>query len=277
MLCSRPLAQYGKGKICKGAIMITKPTLLFIHGMWSRPRVWDPMRAHFEAQGYKTLAPALPGHDVTPADPVPIDLPSYGLPDYVQALEAAAWDIDGPVVVVGHSMGSLLAQLLSVRIQPAGLVLLSTAPSADVVALGVEPFKASWPVIRKWGFWREATLLPRSASLYGVYNGVPDDIAQAETDELIHDSGRVLAQIILGALYSGAPSRVDYSRLTCPSLVVVGTQDRITPVGVSRSTARKLAGSVQYREIDNAGHWLFHDPIQGRVLEMMDAFLNRFC
>ena len=38
---------------------MSQPPLFFIHGMWSRPRVWDGMRAHFEAAGYATHAPAL--------------------------------------------------------------------------------------------------------------------------------------------------------------------------------------------------------------------------
>ena len=35
-------------------------TLLFIHGAWLTPAVWQPWQCRYEAQGYKTLAPAWP-------------------------------------------------------------------------------------------------------------------------------------------------------------------------------------------------------------------------
>src|SRR5690606_28149935 len=113
--------------------MAGKPLLYFIHGMWAQPRIWDTLRAHFELQGYKTKAPALPGHDVTPDDPVPDDLEDLGLRDYVAALEADLREIEGPVVLIGHSMGGLIAQMLASRIAPAGLVLLGTAPSSSIL------------------------------------------------------------------------------------------------------------------------------------------------
>lgn len=254
--------------------MTDKPTVLLIHGMWSRPRVWEATRAHLEARGHAVLAPALPGHDIAPGDPVPPELAGYGLADYVDALEAVARTVDGPLVVAGHSLGGLLAQLLAVRVQPAGLALLSPAPSADILAIGLEPLRTTWPLVSRWGFWHQTTLIPREAALYGIFNNVPAADAEREVAELIPDSGRVLGEILAGALHSGKPARVDYARLAMPALVVVGTADRITPAGVARATARRLAGPVRYREFDDVGHWLFHAAVLGQVLGEFDAFLD---
>lgn len=252
--------------------MAGKPLLYFIHGMWAQPRIWDTLRAHFEQQGYKTKAPALPGHDVTPDDPVPDDLDDLGLRDYVAALEADLREIEGPVVLIGHSMGGLIAQMLASRIASAGLVLLATAPSAGILPLAWEPIRTAWPILSQWGFWDEDLPLPREAAFYGVFNNMPAAEAELEYANAIHESGKAFAEVAFG-FFSGR-SRVEYEHIRCPSLIVVGTEDRITPASFARATARRLPGPVQYREIDGAGHWLFHQPVRGKVAGFIERFLN---
>ncbi|MGK2285415.1 alpha/beta hydrolase [Pedomonas sp. V897] len=253
--------------------MAEKPVLYFIHGMWAGPRVWEAYRAHFEAQGYKTRAPALPGHDIEPGEMPPPELAHYSIVDYVAALEAELREIEAPVVLVGHSLGGLIAQILAARLKPAGLVLLAPAPSADILPLAWEPIRTCWPLLSRWGFWDEALTLPREVAFYGVFNGVPADIAEQDYAKAVSESGRVLAEVAFGALAPSRRTKVDYALVRCPGLVVVGTEDRITPVTVARSTARRLPGPVQYRELDNVGHWLFHAPVRDKVFAHMEGFL----
>ncbi|MGZ7196726.1 alpha/beta hydrolase, partial [Streptococcus pyogenes] len=78
--------------------------------------------------GYTCFAPSLPGHDAVPDQPLLVA--RQGLADYRADLEAqiAAQGFDRPPVLIGHSMGGLLAQQLAARIQPTALVLLTPAP-----------------------------------------------------------------------------------------------------------------------------------------------------
>lgn len=253
--------------------MAEKPLLYFIHGMWARPEVWEPYRSRFEAQGYETKAPALPGHDIDPGDLPPLELAHFSISDYVAALEAELREIERPVVLVGHSLGGLIAQLLAARLRPAGMVLLAPAPSADILPLMWEPIRTCWPILSRWGFWDEALTLPREAAFYGVFNGVPTDIAEQYYAQAVCESGRVLAEVAFGALSPSRQTKVQYDLIRCPSLVVVGTADRITPVGMARATARRLPRPVQYRELDDVGHWLFHAPVCDKVMGIMDGFL----
>lgn len=254
--------------------MAGKPLLYFIHGMWAQPRVWDDLRAHFEAEGYETKAPALPGHDVSPKDPPPDDLDDLGLADYVKALEEDLRGISKPVVLIGHSMGGLIAQILASRIAPAGLVLLATAPSSSIFPLAWEPLRTSWPILSQWGFWDEAVPLPREAAFYGVFNGVPQDVAEREFDLAVHESGKAFAEVAFGFLSGSRRIKVDYDHIRCPSLVVVGTEDRITPVSYARATARRLPQPLWYRELDGVGHWLFHQPVRDKVARLIEQFLG---
>ncbi len=246
---------------------MAKPNLFFIHGMWSFAAVWETIRAELEAQGFATHAATLPGHDAVPGD-----LSTLGLADYVAALEAQAVALPEPPVIIGHSMGGLLAQLLATRLPHRGLVLLSTAPSAGILALHGSAIKTTWPVMKKWGYWHKPSAMTREAALYGIFNGVPDDEAEAAIAQLRPDSGRVMFQIGLPFLDKTKASVVDYKKLTAPTLIVCGTADRITPIAISRATARRVSGPVQYKEMDGFGHWLLGEQARPRVVKEISSF-----
>lgn len=251
-----------------------QPPLFFIHGMWSRPRVWDGLRAHFEATGRPTHAPALPYHDAEPGSPPAAALGEVGIGDYVAFLIDAVRALPEAPVIVGHSMGGMLAQLVAERVQPAGLVLLSPAPTASTASLSLAPLRTTFGVTTQKGWWKKPTLIDRERARWGIFNEVPADIAEREIDALIPDSGRVLFQTAMPWADPAKGARVDYARLAMPALVLVGDRDRITPVATARATARQLTGQVDYRELSGVGHWLFHEPVAGRVASEIDGFLR---
>jgi pimeloyl-ACP methyl ester carboxylesterase len=252
------------------------PPILMIHGMWSRPSTFTALRAELEAAGIRSAAVTLPHHDVPPGAPAPAALASLRIAAYVSALEREAADLGEPCVVLGHSMGGLLAQLLSVRIRPRGLILLATAPSAQASTMSAGALRTMWGVTGKWGWWKEATLLDEESARFGVYNGVPEAEIRPALAELTWDSGPVLAQLAAPFLDREHGSRVAYERLVQPSLVITGLEDRIVPPATSRKTARLLsaAGSrVDYEEWANVGHWFFHDAVRPRLGASIARFM----
>lgn len=253
---------------------MTRPPLFFVHGMWSRPRVWDGLRAHFEALGHATHAPALPFHDAEPGDPPAPQLGEIGIGDYVGFLIEQVRQLPEPPVIVGHSMGGMLAQLVAERVQPAALVLLSPAPTATTASLAIAPLRTTFGVTTQKGWWKKPTLIDRDRARWGIFNEVPVDIAEREIDALIPDSGRVLFQTAMPWADPAKGAKVDYARLAMPALVLVGDRDRITPVSTARATARQLAGRVDYVELPGVGHWIFHEPVVDRVAREIDGFVK---
>ena len=256
------------------------PAVLMIHGMWSRPSTYTTLRAELEKAGIQSAAVTLPCHDIAPGSPPPAALSTTRLADYVEALEREAGKLDGPVVVLGHSLGGLLAQLLAERIDPKGLILLSTAPSAQAGAMGtaftLSAMRTLWEVAGGWGWWNEPTLIDEESARAGIFNGVPEAEVRPALAELTWDSGAVLAQISAPFLDSDKGSRVRYERLTMPSLVITGLEDRIVPAAVSRNTARLLASAgsrVDYEEWPNTGHWLFHDAARPKLAASIARFV----
>jgi pimeloyl-ACP methyl ester carboxylesterase len=254
----------------------TRIPLYFIHGMWSFPGVWDGLRARFELAGWTTHAACLPWHDRASNLPPAPELAGAGLQDYVDFLVADIGRLPEVPIIVGHSLGGFLAQAVAERVQPPGLVLLSTGPTASTAAPALTPLRTVWGVIRHWGWWKKPTLLDPEGARYGIYNNVPADIVEAEIKALVWDSGRALFELSLPGLAKAEVAKINYNRLAMPALVIVGDEDRVTPAAQSRNTARALTGAVDYHAVSGAGHWLFHAPVVGKVGDLIERWLGQF-
>ncbi len=250
-----------------------KPPILCCHGLWATPATFARLKPRLEALGHQVVAPALPLHDRDPALPPLAEVGALTVEDYARFLVAEVAKLPAPPILIGHSMGGALAQIVAARVPHAGLVLLSTAATAATPAFGLDPLRTMAGVVTKWGWWHSPTRIDLGPALWGIYNGVPDAIARAEYDGLVWDSGRVIAEMTLPGLSKTGATRVDYARLDQPALVIVGSADRITVPGISRATARKLRGIVDYHEIAGAGHWLFWGDLEARVGDYIEDWL----
>ncbi len=103
----------------------TKPKILMIHGAFCGPWSLEGLQRKFEAAGYPCKAPALRFHDE--ARP-PAALGTTGLADYAADLADEISALGQPPILVGHSMGGLLAQQLAARVPVRALILLAPSP-----------------------------------------------------------------------------------------------------------------------------------------------------
>ncbi len=250
-----------------------KPILFCIHGLWATPATFTGLKTRFEAAGHPVVAPALPFHDRDPNLPPAPGIGTLTVEDYVAFLVAEVARLPEPPVLVGHSMGGMLAQAVAARVAHRGLVLLSTAATATTAVPAIATLRTMAGVVTKWGWWHSPTRIELDAARWGIYNGVPEAIVRTEFAGLVWDSGRVIAEMTLPHLSKTGATRVDHARLTEPALVIVGTEDRITVPGISRATARKLRGTVDYHEIAGAGHWLFWGGTEARVGDYIAGWL----
>ncbi|MFG6199932.1 alpha/beta fold hydrolase [Nonomuraea sp. JJY05] len=80
-------------------------TIVLIHGFWVTPRSWENWVAHYEAKGFRVLAPACPGFEVEVealnADPTPIE--QVTVPQIIDSLEKLVGGLDQPPILMGHS------------------------------------------------------------------------------------------------------------------------------------------------------------------------------
>jgi len=133
-----------------------RSTIFMIHGMWSGPWVWDRFMPFFSERGYRCVAPALRYHDAPPERP-PAQLGRVSLLDYAADLQLELDKMAGPPILMGHSMGGLLAQMLAARRPARALVLLSPVPPQGINVLSRASLRMFRTSLIRWGSWRRPT------------------------------------------------------------------------------------------------------------------------
>jgi pimeloyl-ACP methyl ester carboxylesterase len=249
-------------------------TLFMIHGMWGGPWCFDEYRSFLEARGHRCVVAALPYHDVDPHAPPDPHLGTTSLLDYAKALEQEIRALDVRPILVGHSLGGLLAQMLGSRGLAEALVLLAPAAPAGIFAVRPSVVWAFRSILTTWASWRKPIRQTFDEAVYSAFHLVPESARHAIFDRFVAESGRVAFEVGEWMFDACGASRVDERKVTCPVLVIVGTEDRMTPVGVVRRVAQKYAPVVTYREFADHAHWLVGEPGWGEIAEYVDAWLR---
>jgi pimeloyl-ACP methyl ester carboxylesterase len=247
--------------------------LLFVHGFWANDAVWDPLLELYRAAGHDARAVRLPLHDSRLTERPPHALGQLGLADYTAVVLEAVDAMPAPPVLVGHSAGGLLSLLAAARRPVAGLALLAPAAPASVFGVSLGALRTLRSTALRWRWWAEPVALEPGAIRYGVLNEVPDEEALQATTGLVWESGKALFQAALPWFDGSFSSAVDLGRLGVPVLLVVGERDRLTRPETVRRIARRLTSRVDYRELLNTGHWLFHADARARVVHYLDMFV----
>jgi pimeloyl-ACP methyl ester carboxylesterase len=232
---------------------------VFIHGMWGTPDVWRNWRAFAEARGWQTMAPVLRHHDAPPLRPPPA-LATTSLLDYVADIEASLRALPEKPVVVGHSMGGLLALLLCARGLASAGVLLTPAPPAGVIALRPSNLLAFARIEATWAWWRKPHRATLTEALSHTFNTTDPAEARELHAAFVHDSGRALLEIGLPWLDRTKAATVDPRLVTVPLFFVAAEKDKLVPPGVVRRTAQRFAHVSEYKEYPGQGHWVPGQP-----------------
>jgi pimeloyl-ACP methyl ester carboxylesterase len=238
------------------------PPVLFIHGAFSKPAHIASWQERFAAAGHRCHAPALPGHGSGDQSV----LRAATLADYLATLRTVLEGLGEPPVIVGHSMGGLLAQQLAASAPCRALVLVASAPPWMLTAQlrALPHLLPMMPAILAG-----RPLRPPGETLRQL---VLHDLAVAEQAELLPtfgaESGRAYRAMILGL------ARLPAKPFSGPTLCLSGNRDRIISRGMSAAISRlHRAEHVAF----DRGHWLIApsaaDEVAGRTLQWLETAL----
>jgi pimeloyl-ACP methyl ester carboxylesterase len=254
----------------------TKVNVVMIHGAFCGPWAFEHWRKPFAARGYKLHLPALRFHDCG-RNPPPA-LGTTSLLDYASDLERLLDDIGEPAVLIGHSMGGLLAQMLSARRKVAACVLL--APSAPYGVLPATPFEiASAQALYLAGdFWNKPLKPERWIAETNALDMLPEKDRAAVFAQFVPESGLATFEIMQWALDTKRASAVDAAAVKCPILCLAGSRDRVNSPGTVRSIARRYRDHATFEELHGHSHWLIGEPgwekIADHALGWLDSVLT---
>jgi pimeloyl-ACP methyl ester carboxylesterase len=249
--------------------------MMMIHGMWGSGGYWENFAKYFEARGYRCIRPTLRFHDMNPQETPDPRLGTTSLLDYVADLEKDILKLKEAPVLMGHSMGGLLAQILAGRGLARALVLLTPASPAGIIALKPSVIRSFWSLLIRWGFWRKPGRQKFEEASYSMLHLLPMEEQKKTFERFVYESGRAASEIGFWLFDRRRAAAVDESKVTCPVLVIGAAEDRITPVSVVRQVAEKYRGVTTYKEFDGHAHWVVAEPGWEEIAKYVDEWLNR--
>jgi pimeloyl-ACP methyl ester carboxylesterase len=238
---------------------------MFIHGAWVGPKCWDLFRSFFTAEGLICHAPPWP-YDDRPynelrENPVP-ELARVGLKDIVDHYEKAAAKLHEAPLLVGHSFGGLVAQLLLERNVGSGAIAIHSAPPRGVFP-SLPALRSGFPVLLSLGGWRRVLRTSFDSFAHGfIHNLPPDEQRWVYEEQVIPTPGRPFFQVAFASF--NAASKIDFARSgRTPLLIVAGDGDRTVTASMNRANHRRYqrAGQpVDYKEFPGRSHWTIAEP-----------------
>jgi pimeloyl-ACP methyl ester carboxylesterase len=239
-----------------------RPSVLCLHGLFAAGWVFDDFLSRAAARGYEGAALSFRGH--APSAPVE-NLGRVTVADYIADASAAAATLDRPIVV-GHSLGGLVALMLAKMGLVRAAVLVAPAPPRWISVL-------SPSVVLRMGRYLPALLLSRELMLRKAdldaltLNGVPEPARSALRGRLIPDSGRATLDAALGVHAAPAGS------IDVPLLFVSGDHDRFIPLSVTTRVAKRFGAPLHVAR--GHAHFLLGEPgweaHADVILDWMDA------
>ena len=208
-----------------------RPPLVLVHGAANSARVWTFWRRELEARGFEVHTPDLRGHGAQAA----VDLSDTGMADYAADVVAAARTLPRPPVLVGWSMGGLVAMM-------------AAAATRAVACIGLAP-STPRTVRDPTAPLRVGTF---GAETYGITSD--DPTAQPSMPDLDLEERRIaLASLSRESLLARDERQagIVIDSLPCPLLIVTGTADRAWP----RERYADLMLPATHLSVEGTSHW----------------------
>lgn len=247
-------------------------TLLMIHGMWGSGEIWAGYKTYFEKLGYHVITPTLRWHDAKYLNNPPNELGKTSLLDYAADLEKQIRDLKEKPIIIGHSMGGLLAQILASRGLAESAILLTPAPPAGVFAFRLSSTRTFLSVPTVPFFWRSPMKPTFKEAKYGILNMLTPAQQVEEYAKFVFESGQITVETAMYQLDRKKASTVDAQSVNCPILVVAAGHDKIVPVSVAKQVAKKYqkTTNVTFKVFKKFGHAIH----QQKGWEEIPAYLN---
>lgn len=259
---------------------MAKRTIVFVHGLWIHSSSWQPWMEYFNQQGYTTINPGWPGDSATVAEcrSNANAIANRGVSEIVDSYAKIFSTLSEPPIVIGHSFGGLITQILMGRGLAAAGVAIDPAPMKGVWQLPFSALKASFPVLGNPFNLKKAVSLSFGQFRYGFANAVPEEEAKQLYERwTIPAPARPLFQAAT-ASFAGSETKVDTKNTNRgPLLITGGEKDHIAPSVLGRASLKKYNGSVktEFKLFEGRGHSLIADHGWKEIAEYSLGWLNK--
>ncbi len=252
-------------------------TVLFITGAYVSNSSWDEWIPYFERMGYTCIAPAWPYKDAPAAllrsrQPNP-DIASIRLTELVDYYADIIKKMPEPPILIGHSMGGLITQLLLQRGLGAYGVAIHSVPTNGVNTFKWSALKAGFKGLGYLTSTRKAYLMSFKNWQYAFTNGMPLAEQRAAYNKYVIPESKLVSRD-----WMTKAAKVDYRKPHAPLLFISGSTDHIIPASFNYSNYKKYADSnsiTDYKELPRRNHFVLGQPTWKEDADYILEWLNK--
>jgi pimeloyl-ACP methyl ester carboxylesterase len=217
-------------------------TIVLIHGLWMTALCWENWKNRYESRGYKVVARSWPGMegDIEALRRDPSAIAGLGLTEIVEHYEEIIEGVDRPPLIVGHSFGGLITQILLDRGLGAAGVAIASAAAKGVLLLPFSTIRVVAPVLSNPLNAHRALPLTPEQFHYAFTNTLSEEDSLAIYRRYaVPGPDHVLFQAGLANFNPHAASTVNFhNNERGPLLMIAGEHDHISPPSVVSANTR---------------------------------------
>jgi pimeloyl-ACP methyl ester carboxylesterase len=257
--------------------------VVFIHGLWLLPGSWDRWAALFDAAGYVALTPGWPDdpETVDEANAKPELFAHKTIGQVANHFGVIIGQLRCKPVVIGHSFGGLLAQIIAGRGLATATVAIDPAPFRGVLPLPISALKSARPVLGNPANRNRAVPLTYDQFRYAFANTVPEDEAKRLYEQFaVPASAATLFQAAAANLNPWTEARVNTENPERgPLLIISAEKNHAVPWAVAHAAYQRQNQNAGFTDIvlmPGRGHSLTIDSGWREVAATALEFVRRF-
>jgi alpha-beta hydrolase superfamily lysophospholipase len=221
--------------------------LMLIHGAWLSSNSWDTFAEYFENRGFAVSAPEWPRKqgDVENLRKDADEIEGLGLTEIVDHYASEIQALDEPPVLIGHSYGGLIVELLLDRGLGRAGVAMSPAPPKGILVLPFSTLKAAAPALAHSSKWHGVVTLTPEEFTYGFVNTFsPEDASAAYEKYAVPETGQIFYEAGFANFHLHPPTELHFKNGDRAPLLIVGAEkDHTVPASVSHKQYKKYEKS----------------------------------
>ncbi len=253
-------------------------TVVFITGAFVHHSCWDSWKTYFESKGYKTLALPWPhknGSSENLRNSHPnAEIASNRLPALIDHYEQMVRQLPERPILIGHSIGGLIVQILLQRGLGSCGVAIHSVPPQGVMTFKLSFLKAGWGPLGFFTSTKKSFLMSFSQWKYAFTNGMDcEEQKESYYKYAIPESKLVVRDTITSA------AKIDFKADRPPLLLTAGTEDHAIPASLNHANYKRYAKSrsiTEFKEFAGRNHFVLGQSTWREDADFILKWINKF-
>lgn len=240
---------------------IQSKTIVFITGAYVSHHCWDEWVSYFKELGYATVAPAWPGKDadahILRARHPDSVLAAVTLADVIAYHEELVKKLPEKPIIIGHSFGGMIGQVLLNRGLAAACVAIHAVPPSNIMPVEWKFLRSNLKTLGYFTSVNKTYMMSFKKWQYAFTNGMTLAEQKASYQQITIPESKRVAR---GGLSKAA--KIDFSKEHAPLLILAGTKDQCIPEHLCRRNYKKYKSKKSITEyvVKERNHYVLGLP-----------------